>query len=110
MVKFAKELESQIVPEWQEAYCNFAELKSDLKRIQQHRTMGATFTRSGTSLGLLRSVASIKPSSLKQTLSRTFSRAKLSQRPDYMPSFSPKSGQPSSDTIVVRNFTTSERN
>lgn len=111
MVNFTKELENQHVPEWQEAYCNYADLKRDLRRIHQHRTMGATYTRSGKSLGLLRSVASIEPRNLTKTLTRTitrtFSRAASiasPRRSDYMPSFSPKSGQSSSDTIVVRTF------
>lgn len=111
MVKFIKELQSQLVPEWEEKYCNYEELKSDLKRIQKHRTMGATYTRSGKSLGLLRSCATIhEPAgrvanltkTLTRTLSRSFSHARSPRpgRPDYMPSFSAKLGQ--QDAIVVR--------
>lgn len=109
MVKFEKELQSQIVPEWQEKYCDYAELKSDLKRIHQHRTMGATYTRSGKSLGLLQSVASMEPArrvanltkTLTRTLTRTISHAISPRRPDYMPSSPYKALQ--NDTMIVVN-------
>ncbi|KAG0581876.1 hypothetical protein KC19_3G016400 [Ceratodon purpureus] len=116
MVRFAKELRSRLVPEWEEKYCNYAELKSDLKRIQKHRTMGATYTRSGKSLGLLRSCATFhEPAgrvvaltkTLTRTLSRSFSHARSPRaRPDYMPSFSAKSGQ--QDAIVVNKIRTED--
>lgn len=96
MVKFAKELQSQLVPEWQEAYCNYDELKKDLIRIRQHRVLGPTYTRTG-SLGLLRSLASMKPN-LSKTLTRTLTRR---GRPEYMASLSSKPGQQSRDTLVV---------
>jgi len=62
MVKFGKQLESQLIPEWQDAYCNYDELKEDLKRIKHQRDMGPTLSRTG-SLGLLRSIVSFKPTS-----------------------------------------------
>ena len=37
MVKFAKQLEGSLVPEWKDAYCNYKELKRDVKRIKQER-------------------------------------------------------------------------
>lgn len=96
MVKFAKELLSQRVPEWQDAYCNYDELKEDLRRIQQHRLLGPTYTRTG-SLGLLRSLVSMK-ADLSKTLTRTLTRR---GRPEYMASLSSKPGQHSKDTLVV---------
>jgi hypothetical protein len=53
MVKFAKQLEGSLVPEWKGAYCNYKELKRDVKRIKadrllqsaavpaRHRTLGS---------------------------------------------------------------------
>ncbi|CAM6047743.1 unnamed protein product [Sphagnum compactum] len=35
MVKFCKRLEGQLVPEWKDVYCNYKELKKDVKRIKQ---------------------------------------------------------------------------
>ncbi|CAM6075761.1 unnamed protein product [Sphagnum tenellum] len=35
MVKFSKQLEDQLVPEWKDVYCNYKELKKDVKRIKQ---------------------------------------------------------------------------
>ncbi len=35
MVKFYKQLEGQLVPEWKDVYCNYKELKKDVKRIKQ---------------------------------------------------------------------------
>ncbi|CAK9229909.1 unnamed protein product [Sphagnum troendelagicum] len=35
MVKFSKQLEGQLVPEWKDVYCNYKELKKDVKRIKQ---------------------------------------------------------------------------
>lgn len=35
MVKFCKQLEGQLVPEWKDVYCNYKELKKDVKRIKQ---------------------------------------------------------------------------
>ncbi|KAG0627990.1 hypothetical protein M758_2G242000 [Ceratodon purpureus] len=96
MVRFAKELQSQLVPEWQEAYCNYDELKEDLRRIQHHRLLGPTYTRTG-SLGLLRSLASMKPN-LSKTLTRTLTRR---GRPEYMSSLSSKPGQQSKDTLLI---------
>lgn len=36
MVKFQKQLEGQLVPEWREAYCNYKQLKRNVKRIKEH--------------------------------------------------------------------------
>jgi hypothetical protein len=35
MVKFCKQLEGQLVPEWKDVYCNYKELKKDVKRIKE---------------------------------------------------------------------------
>lgn len=114
MGKFAKELQSQLVSEWQEKYCDYAELKSDLKRIHQHRTMGATYTRSGKSLGLLQSVASVETAkraasltkTLTRTLTRTISLAISPRLPEYMPS-SPYKALQNDTMIVVRSLVAS---
>lgn len=37
MVKFGKQLEGSLVQEWKDAYCNYKELKRDVKRIKQDR-------------------------------------------------------------------------
>lgn len=92
MVKFAQQLQAELVPEWQEAYCSYGELKADLKRIQKHRAMGPTYTRTG-SLGLLKSLASMKPSI--SGIGRTLSRRRVA---DHI-SFSPKGT--TEDSIVV---------
>lgn len=34
MVKFSKELEAQLIPEWKEAFVNYWELKKNVKRIK----------------------------------------------------------------------------
>ncbi|KAI5056457.1 hypothetical protein GOP47_0028742 [Adiantum capillus-veneris] len=34
MVKFSKQLESQLVPEWKSAFCNYWQLKKELKQIK----------------------------------------------------------------------------
>jgi hypothetical protein len=39
MVKFSKQLEGQLVPEWRDAYCNYKQLKKDVKRIKQERLL-----------------------------------------------------------------------
>jgi hypothetical protein len=36
MVKFQKQLEGQLVPEWREAHCNYKQLKRQVKRIKEH--------------------------------------------------------------------------
>lgn len=88
MVKFGKQLESELVPEWREAYCTYKDLKRDVKRIKHQRNTGPTFTRTG-SIGLLQSIVSFKHNS--RTISGPL-------RPDKI-SFSPR-GQPR-DVIVV---------
>jgi SPX domain protein involved in polyphosphate accumulation len=35
MVKFSKQLEGSLVPEWKGAYCNYKQLKRDVNRIKQ---------------------------------------------------------------------------
>lgn len=39
MVKFAKQLEGSLVPEWKGAYCNYKELKRDVNRVKQDRLL-----------------------------------------------------------------------
>lgn len=39
MVKFAKQLEGSLVPEWKDAYCNYKELKRDVNRIKEDRQL-----------------------------------------------------------------------
>ncbi|KAM7280237.1 hypothetical protein ACFE04_007371 [Oxalis oulophora] len=38
MVKFSKELEAQLIPEWKEAFVNYSELKKYVKKIKVSRT------------------------------------------------------------------------
>ncbi|XP_058101549.1 phosphate transporter PHO1-like isoform X1 [Magnolia sinica] len=38
MVKFSKELEARLIPEWKEAFVNYWQLKKNIKRIKIHRT------------------------------------------------------------------------
>uniref|UniRef100_A0A7I4DLS2 Uncharacterized protein n=1 Tax=Physcomitrium patens TaxID=3218 RepID=A0A7I4DLS2_PHYPA len=99
MVKFAQQLQAELVPEWQEAYCSYGELKADLKRIQKHRAMGPTYTRTG-SLGLLKSLASMKPSI--SGIGRTLSRRRVA---DHI-SFSPKGT--TEDSIVINKRQTQD--
>ncbi|XLU71276.1 hypothetical protein S245_030329 [Arachis hypogaea] len=37
MVKFSKELEAQLIPEWKEAFVNYWQLKKQIKRIRLSR-------------------------------------------------------------------------
>ena len=37
MVKFSKELEAQLIPEWKEAFVNYWQLKKQIKRIKLSR-------------------------------------------------------------------------
>lgn len=34
MVKFSKQFEGQLIPEWKEAFVDYCQLKKDIKRIQ----------------------------------------------------------------------------
>lgn len=34
MVKFSKQLQSQLVPEWKSAFCNYSQLKKEVKQIK----------------------------------------------------------------------------
>lgn len=50
MVKFSKELEAQLIPEWKEAFVNYWDLKKQIKRIklskvpkQAHQAAGGDF-------------------------------------------------------------------
>ncbi|KAG0589663.1 hypothetical protein KC19_1G037800 [Ceratodon purpureus] len=103
MVKFAQRLQAELVPEWQDAYCSYSDLKQDLTRIKQQRIMGPTFTRTG-SLGLLKSLVSIKHHSGPLSggpFSGPLSHGPRSGRRDHnIISFSPR-GQ-SKDTLLVR--------
>ncbi|CAK8572089.1 unnamed protein product [Lathyrus sativus] len=38
MVKFSKELEAQLIPEWKEAFVNYWQLKKQIKRIKMSKT------------------------------------------------------------------------
>lgn len=57
MVKFSKQLDGQLVPEWKDAYCNYKELKRDVNRIKQDRST-CGLSRNG-SVGLMSSWSSI---------------------------------------------------
>lgn len=52
MVKFSKELEAQLIPEWKEAFVNYWQLKKQIKRIKlsrvpkQHQPVEGDFGRS----------------------------------------------------------------
>lgn len=54
MVKFAKQLEASLVPEWKDAYCNYKALKRDAKKVREDRLRrsqngnSASLARSGT--------------------------------------------------------------
>lgn len=37
MVKFSKELEAQLIPEWKEAFVNYRQLKKNIKKIRLSR-------------------------------------------------------------------------
>ena len=93
MVKFAQQLQNELVPEWQDAYCSYADLKLDLQRIKQLRVVGPTLTPTG-SLGLLKSLASFKHQD-------SGPRSRPRRDPNFI-SFSPR-GQ-SEDTLVVKHF------
>jgi hypothetical protein len=40
MVKFSKQLEGQLVPEWKHAFVDYSLLKKDLKRVQHALLLG----------------------------------------------------------------------
>lgn len=54
MVKFAKQLETSLVPEWKDAYCNYKALKRDVKKVKDDRLRrkqngsSASLDRTGT--------------------------------------------------------------
>jgi xenotropic and polytropic retrovirus receptor 1 len=39
MVKFSKELEAQLIPEWKDAFVNYWQLKKHVKKIKLSRTL-----------------------------------------------------------------------
>jgi len=41
MVKFSKQFEAQLVPEWKDAFVNYWQLKKDVKKIQKQRRLQA---------------------------------------------------------------------
>jgi len=41
MVKFSKQFEAQLVPEWKDAFVNYRQLKKDVKKIQKQRRLQA---------------------------------------------------------------------
>lgn len=64
-MKFEQQLQAELVPEWEDAYCSYGDLKNDISRIKVINQRappggGAGYSRTG-SLGLLKSLASIKP-------------------------------------------------
>ncbi|XP_073385154.1 phosphate transporter PHO1 [Physcomitrium patens] len=70
MVKFSKQLEGSLVPEWKGAYCNYKGLKRDVNRIKQDRLEQASGRRS--SFGHLRSLGSLsKFNSIGTRIKRT---------------------------------------
>ncbi|CAN0876627.1 Phosphate transporter PHO1 homolog 1 [Linum grandiflorum] len=44
MVKFSKQFEGQLVPEWKEAFVDYCKLKKDLKKFPNHHTTTTTTT------------------------------------------------------------------
>jgi len=42
MVKFSKELEAQLIPEWKEAFVNYRQLKKYIKMIKVKRVFNQT--------------------------------------------------------------------
>ncbi|KAL6971266.1 hypothetical protein U1Q18_030946, partial [Sarracenia purpurea var. burkii] len=39
MVKFSKELEAQLIPEWKDAFVNYWQLKKHVKKVKLSRSM-----------------------------------------------------------------------
>jgi SPX domain protein involved in polyphosphate accumulation len=52
MVKFAKQLELSLVPEWKDAYCNYKALKRDAKKVREERLRRS---RNGSAVSIARS-------------------------------------------------------
>lgn len=74
MVKFSKQLEGSLVPEWKAAYCNYKALKRDVNRIKQDRLLQSAGPRRSLELSHLRSLGSISGlQSLGNHLKRTAS-------------------------------------
>jgi hypothetical protein len=59
MVKFSKQLEGSLVPEWKGAYCNYKQLKRDVNRIKQDRLRLQSVRPRSSFEGHLRSLGSI---------------------------------------------------
>ncbi|KAG0558028.1 hypothetical protein KC19_11G174000, partial [Ceratodon purpureus] len=59
MVKFSKQLEGSLVPEWKGAYCNYKVLKRDVNRIKQDRLRLQSSAPRSSFEGHLRSLGSI---------------------------------------------------
>lgn len=95
-MKFEQQLQAELVPEWEDAYCSYGDLKNDISRIKvinQRAPGGGAYSRTG-SLGLLKSLASVKPG-ISGTFSRTFSRR---VRPEHSGPISPL--RPSSKDVI----------
>lgn len=65
MVKFAKQLEMSLVPEWKDAYCNYKALKRDITKVEDDRSQRH---QTGKAASLSRS------ETLNQTLTHTMTR------------------------------------
>ncbi|KAL6626582.1 hypothetical protein ACP70R_030308 [Stipagrostis hirtigluma subsp. patula] len=63
MVKFSKQFEGQLVPEWKHAFVDYCLLKKDLKRMQHAMLLGHDHYQAG-----LTSTQQAQPSSLSQWL------------------------------------------
>jgi len=71
MVKFSKQLEGSLVPEWKSAYCNYKGLKKEVNRIKQDRLMQSDGPRSSFE-SRMRSLGSVSGlHSLSSHLKRT---------------------------------------
>ncbi|MCO5587367.1 hypothetical protein L7F22_041316 [Adiantum nelumboides] len=53
MVKFSKQLESQLVPEWKSAFCNYWQLKKELKQIKLSQPTRHSFVTPRPSLSTI---------------------------------------------------------
>ncbi|CAN4121934.1 unnamed protein product [Withania somnifera] len=56
MVKFSKQFEGQLVPEWKEAFVDYWQLKKDLKKIHLLNTNGSSYNESSFSRTLYTSL------------------------------------------------------
>lgn len=61
MVKFSKQFEAQLVPEWKEAFVDYWQLKKDIKRMQAPRDENTAAPRPSLALALLSSLRKLPP-------------------------------------------------